>query len=115
MRCSTPALALAVCGAVLTATVPTAQAACYEVTGCTDRDVFPERFLAREASCDILWQIRNQIYAENGYCFSTSRGIAAFGNANCRYRDANLVPLNQVERTNIATVQRVERMRACPR
>ena len=92
-----------------------AQAGCYEVQGCTNSDYFSERFLMREATCDILWQIRNQIYHENGYCFRTPRAIREFGNAGCRHDDINAVRLNMYERANVATIQRVERARGCPR
>jgi hypothetical protein len=92
-----------------------AQAACYEVQGCTNTDVFSKRFLLREATCDILWQIRNQIYKENGYCFRTPRAIAEFGNAGCRHDDINAVGLNRYERANVAAAARVERMKGCAR
>ena len=34
---------------------------------------------ASAQSCDALWYERNQIYANNGYCFKTARARAAFG------------------------------------
>jgi YARHG domain len=34
---------------------------------------------ASAQSCDALWYERNQIYANNGYCFQTARARAAFG------------------------------------
>ena len=69
----------------------------------------------REGHCDVLWEISNRIYKENGYCFRTPRAIAAFGNAGCRHDDINTVPLNQYERANVAAIARVERMKGCPR
>ena len=101
--------------AVLIMGAAPAHAACSEVQGCTNADIFSERFLLREASCDILWQIRNQIYKENGYCFRTRRAIEAFDNAGCRHDDVNAVPLNRYERENVATIARVERLKGCPR
>jgi hypothetical protein len=92
-----------------------AVAGCYEGQGCTNSARFSERFLVQNAECDILWQIRNQIYHENGYCFRTPRGIGAFGNAGCRHDDISEVSLNAFERANVATVARVERMKGCPR
>ena len=41
-----------------------------------------------------LWEVRNWIYKENGYCFHTPKAIKAFGNAGCKYDDAADVPLN---------------------
>ncbi len=90
-------------------------AACYEDVGCTDRNIFPENQLHRLAECEILWEMRNTIYAERGYCFSTQRAISAFGNSGCRHNRAEDVPLNSVERANIATIQRVEARKRCPR
>lgn len=33
----------------------------------------------RYMSCSELWYARNEIFAENGYCFQTARAIRAFG------------------------------------
>ena len=38
---------------------------------------------AMAASCYDLWYARNQIYADNGFCFSTSLAIRTFGNDGC--------------------------------
>lgn len=95
--------------------VTPAAAACYEDVGCTDRDIFPENQLHRLAECEILWEMRNTIYSERGYCFSTERAMSAFGNSGCRYNRVEDVPLNSAERTNIATIQRVESRKSCPR
>lgn len=91
-----------------------AEAGCYEVQGCTNERVFSEQFLMENAECQILWEIRNGIYKENGLCFRTPRAISAFGNAGCRYDDPAAVPLNQFERANIEIVRRVERRKRCP-
>ena len=104
------AAALATLGAVTPAL-----AGCYEGQGCTNSARFSERFLLENAQCSILWQIRNQIYHENGYCFRTPRGIGAFGNAGCRHDNIEEVSLNAFERANVATLARVERMKGCPR
>jgi hypothetical protein len=106
---------LALTAAVAASLARPAVAGCYEGQGCTDSARFSERFLIENAACDILWQIRNQIYHENGYCFRTPRGIRAFGNAGCRHDDINEVRLNQFERMNVATVAKVERTKGCPR
>lgn len=90
-----------------------AEAACYEDVGCTDQDVFPEGFLMRRAQCDILWEMRNSIYKERGYCFKTPRAIRHFGNAGCQYDSESAVPLSRIERTNAATIKRVEQMKGC--
>jgi hypothetical protein len=32
-----------------------------------------------DMSCQGLWHERNRVFAENGFCFQTPRGIEAFG------------------------------------
>jgi hypothetical protein len=94
-------------------------AGCYDILGCTDRDLFSRNFEYLAAphptgpNCDFLWQMRNGIFAEHGYCFRSARGKAIFGNEGCRYHDAESVPLNPIERANIATIARAERLKFC--
>lgn len=65
--------------------------------------------------CNRLWTYRNMIYKANGYCFQTVRARRAFGNEGCEYDEITGVPMTPIERTNVATVQRVERSLGCPR
>ncbi len=65
--------------------------------------------------CEELWQNRNQIYKDAGYCFRTARAIRVFGNAGCQYDNLNFVPLSPVQRREIADIQRYENRRNCPR
>lgn len=92
-----------------------AQAACYDVFGCTDRNVFRARDLRDGPTCEFLWVMRNTIYQERGYCFRTPRAIAYLGNDGCRYRDLEAVPISRIERANAATIAGVEREMGCPR
>jgi hypothetical protein len=64
------------------ASITAAHANCYEAIGCSDSQRFPEPEL-RRLSCQALYDVRNIIYKENGYCFATERAIAAFGNEGC--------------------------------
>ncbi len=98
--------------ACLAAAAPPAHAACYEMIGCTDSDYFRDGDLMR-FSCQILWEVRNTMYKERGYCFHTARAIAAFGNAGCRYDNEADVPLSRVERANVSAIVRVERATGC--
>jgi YARHG domain len=66
-------------------------------------------------NCGELWQQRNQIYKDQGYCFRTARAIRAFGNGGCRYDDINDVPLSANQRRDVADIVRYERIRGCPR
>lgn len=97
-----------------------ATADCYDILGCTDRNLFSRHFHDYLAAphpdgpnCQFLWEMRNGIFAERGYCFHTARGKAHFGNEGCRYDDADSVPLSSIERSNIATIARAERIKGC--
>lgn len=61
-----------------------ARANCYEIFGCTDSQYYAVLQLKQE-SCQILWEMRNAIYKECGYCLHTQKAIKAFGNAGCLY------------------------------
>ena len=104
------ALVLA-CGVAGLGAVP-AKANCYEIYGCTDSSYFDAKLLTG-ASCQILWEMRNWIYKENGYCFRTPKAIEAFGNSGCRYDDVAQVPLNDIERHNMTTIKSVEIKKGC--
>ena len=67
------------------------------------------------ADCDILWEQRNMIFSNAGYCFKTADAIQRFGNAGCRYDDVRDVPLSSRDRQVIANLQALERRHGCPR
>ena len=90
-----------------------ALANCYDTFGCSDRNRFRASDLAARPNCEFLYSMRNAIYAQHGYCFHTPRGIATFGNHDCRFNDVNLVPLNAIERANAATILQVEHRLGC--
>jgi hypothetical protein len=69
--------------------------------------------LKKQLSCQILWEVRNTIYKENGYCFHTQKAIDAFGNAGCKYDDSGAVPLNAAERHNVSAIKKVEAKKGC--
>ena len=102
---------LAVALAMVLAAGP-AMANCYEQIGCDDSDTFRKIDL-RQFSCQILWDLRNSIYHQNGYCFKTQRAISYFGNKGCYVDDQAGVKLNAIERQNIATIQSVEKAKDC--
>ena len=93
--------------------VSAAQADCYDVFGCTDRNRFNFEQLTNGPNCEFLYEMRNRIYAEHGYCFKTARAIATLGNEGCRYADINMVPLSTLERGNAATILQVEHAKGC--
>ena len=99
-----PSVAFSALSAVVTASP--AQANCCENFGCTDRNISP-------ASCQVLWEVRNTIFKERGYCFGTAKAVKAFGNAGCLYDDVTRVPRNDFERANISAVKGVESSKGC--
>ncbi len=101
-------------GAALAAPLP-AFADCYDVYGCTDKNYFNVQTLLEPGpTCEFLYVMRNEIYAEHHYCFQTQRGIAAFGNAGCVSSNANLLGLNRFELANAATILQAEQAKGCP-
>ncbi len=100
-----------VCTGVLVGPHP-AHANCYEQIGCTNSDYF-EPWQLKRFSCQILWEVRNTIYKENGYCFHTPKAIKVFGNAGCLYDDADAVPLNAAERANVSAIKKAEAKKGC--
>ncbi len=89
-----------------------ARANCYEQIGCSDKDYY-EQWQLKQLSCQILWEVRNWIYKENGYCFHTQKAIEAFGNAGCLYDDVGDVPFNAVESANVAAIKQAEAKKGC--
>jgi hypothetical protein len=94
------------------ATASPARANCYETFGCTDSQYFDAQQL-EQASCQVLWEMRNIIFKERGYCFHSTRAVKAFGNAGCLYDDVASVPRNDFERANISAIKEVESSKGC--
>jgi hypothetical protein len=57
---------------------------CYDILGCTDKSAFSAHYdylvAADGPTCDFLYVMRNQIYAQHGYCFKTARAVQEIGN-----------------------------------
>ncbi len=104
---------LALLTALLVAGGPAA-AGCYDVFGCSGSDLFRFRDLVNGPNCEFLYTMRNQIYADHGYCFKTPRAISTFGNSGCVSGNPNALGLNAVERANAATILRAENALGCP-
>ena len=100
------------CAIVVLAASQPAQANCYELIGCTNKDYFKQSDL-KQLGCQPLWEVRNWIYKENGYCFHTQKAINAFGNAGCKYDDVADVPLNAAERHNVSAIKKAEAKKGC--
>ena len=89
-----------------------AMANCYENIGCDDSDRF-QRSDLRRLSCQSLWEVRNWIYKQNGFCFQTDRAASYFGNQGCYVTSQAAVRLNAYERDNVAAIRAVERAKGC--
>lgn len=89
-----------------------ALATCYEWLGCADLEYFSRPALS-QLSCQALWEVRNGIYWDNGYCFQTQRAMSFFGNGQCYITNQASVPLNGYERENVARITAVERSKGC--
>lgn len=96
----------------LVASTGSAMANCYELIGCDDSEYFAARDL-RQLSCQSLWEVRNMVYQQNGYCFSTDRAKRAFGNQGCSITKQSQVRLNAFERENVARIATVEKTKGC--
>ena len=66
-----------------------------------------------EINCGNLWYARNHIFARNGYCFHTERGIRVFGNRSCIYESEGDVPLSGHDRASINILVQAERDLRC--
>lgn len=61
-------------------------------------------------ACDELWFMRNQIYANAGYCFSSPLGQVMFDNTNCTGTE---VTLSSFEQALVDEYRALERSAGC--
>lgn len=83
-------------------------AGCLGSIGCTDKNALQLRDLEK-MSCEALHRIDADIYTENGFCWK----VWTESNKNCRYAQRVAVPLNEVERANLKTIDRALRQKRC--
>ena len=93
------------------AAITPSAAACFSF-GCTDEDEFSYEDL-EDLKCSQLWQLRNIMYDEAGYCFKTTRARQEFDNSDCEIDDMEDVELSEIEYANIAMIQELEGDRGC--
>lgn len=95
---------------------PPARKDCYEgfsaAGGCPWKGYLAEREL-RALSCENLAHIRNQIHAQNGYCFQKAPLKKQYNTVGCKWPLLVLVPLNKYERANVTTIRKIERAKRC--
>ncbi|MEO1199185.1 MAG: YARHG domain-containing protein [Pseudomonadota bacterium] len=106
------ALALALAVAFMPASP--ARAYCIGGMGCSDTASFVRADLLN-FSCQSLWEMRNQIFKENGYCFQTDRARNFFGNGGCWTSNQAEARsnMNRFERGNVDEIVGVERALSC--
>ena len=74
----------------------------------------PRAAPAAATSCDGLWQQRNAIWHRHGYCFTTTRGRAAFDTSSCfRDQGAARAVMSASERTTVDQLLAKERELGC--
>ena len=88
------------------------QPQCYEGVGCPHQDRITEE-QARDLPCDNLWLVRNTIFHQRGFCFQTARGRKEFDNRRCSANSVAELKLSDVEKANVATLEKVERSKNC--
>jgi hypothetical protein len=97
---------------IMLAEAAPALADCYKDIGCTASNRFRTSAL-RRLNCARLTSIRNTILFENGYCFRESGDIEVFGNVSCNVDDITKLPLNEAERTNVRTINKLKAEKGC--
>jgi hypothetical protein len=60
-------------------------------------------------SCSELWEARNQIYKNSGYCFKTQRAKEYYGNGGCSNRST----LSASDRREVAEIRSAEKAKGC--
>jgi len=65
-------------------------------------------------TCDSLWYERNTIWASYGYCFTSPRGIAAFGNDGCfRNQTQAQAAMSGQQRAMVDRIKAMEAAQGC--
>ena len=98
---------------VLAFPLPAFAADCFDVFGCSDKNIFKLADLLDGPNCDFLYMMRNDIFASHGYCFKTAKAIQSFGNDNCRTSNFDELGLNRVEKANVETIVLAEQNKGC--
>ena len=63
--------------------------------------------------CQEMWVMRNQIYKDAGYCFSTTRAITYFGNGGCTTTSHSDLVLSGQEQQTLHALKLSEARQRC--
>lgn len=88
-----------------------ALAGCHLIDCVDNVDIKPDEI--KQMTCEQLWVLRNSIYDDAGFCFSSDRAAEHFSNQGCSYSDERLVPLNDYQRSNIKVFRDMEAKKGC--
>ena len=89
-----------------------ARANCYALIGCSNKARYKASDLM-QLGCQPLWEVRNWIYKENGYCFRTAEGDRSFRQFRLPLRRCHASPAQHIERYNMKTIKSVEVKKGC--
>ncbi len=82
---------------------------------CTTNAEQPAANPADGGSCDDLWTMRNAIWAQYGYCFTSARGKSTFGNAGCSRNQAQVqAAMSPQDRARVDRLRAAEANQGCP-
>jgi uncharacterized caspase-like protein len=80
---------------------------------CTD-GISDQPRVEANASCEDLWYRRNAIWASYGYCFTSPRGIAAFGNDACfRTQNEARAAMSAIDLAEVDKLKALEAAAGC--
>ena len=63
--------------------------------------------------CKDLWVMRNQIFKDNGYCFTTAKAINYFGNGGCSHHSQSSLHLSSGDRSVLRDIKKSESRQGC--
>lgn len=64
-------------------------------------------------TCKELWEMRNGLFKNGGYCFKSPDAIKEFGNDGCRHHDEADVPFSDNERSMMRDIRNSEKQQGC--
>ena len=67
-------------------------------------------FVSANSACDDLWFVRNQIFDQQGFCFSTPLGMSIFDNSDC---STNSTALSETDQKRVADIVVMEAEWGC--
>lgn len=95
---------------VRSAVAPPPRAALTPISGATSVRALEDGDVS-SLNCNTLWLARNELFHRHGYCFTTPRGKAAFGNGGCSTSSQDI--LSGIEKQNADLLRDWEQRKGC--